>query len=76
VAGVMRRRLLQEFAAAGYATQEKTIAPDQLREADELFFTNALYGIRWAKALDDKRYGNQQTVRLYDQFIRGMDRRW
>ena len=75
VAGVMRRRLLQEFAAAGYEAREKAILPEQLLEADELFFTNALYGMRWVGALDDKRYDNRQIVRLYDRFIRRMDGR-
>ncbi|HRE52637.1 MAG TPA: aminotransferase class IV [Flavitalea sp.] len=75
VAGVMRRKLLQEFAMAGYEAREKAIFPEQLREADELFFTNALYGMRWVGALDDKRYDNLQIVRLYDRFIRGMDGR-
>jgi branched-chain amino acid aminotransferase len=46
VTGVLRDLLLRLLPAAGYPVLEKSVYPEELMEADEVFFTNAVKGIR------------------------------
>jgi branched-chain amino acid aminotransferase len=70
VAGVMRRYLLNQLQQAGYTTLETTCTEKELLQADEVFLTNALYGIRWVQQFREKIYGRQLTTELYDQFVK------
>lgn len=70
VAGTMRRYLLENLIGAGYRVQEKSILPTDLLTADEVFVTNAIYGIKWVKQFEEKEYGNRQTSQLFQQFIK------
>ena len=40
-----------------------------LRNADEIFVTNAIHGIQWVVGIDDLRYFNIKTKKLYQLFI-------
>jgi branched-chain amino acid aminotransferase len=66
VAGVIRRYLLQQD---GYHFKETACTEDQLMQADEVFLTNALYGIRWVEKFRDKIYKCQLSAELYKQFV-------
>lgn len=70
VAGVMRKYLLTELPKAGYTVQEKLCATEEMWAAEEVFLTNALYGIRWVHQFGTKLYSNQLITRLYDQFVK------
>lgn len=70
VAGIMRKHLLEKCSAAGYTAIEKPIAPADLEEADEVFLTNAMNGIRWVKQYRNKIYSNRQTVEIYNRFVK------
>ena len=64
VAGVIRSQLVRLARVAGLSvTESAIIKPDDLLHADELFFTNAITGIRWAVAFRRIRYFNK-TARL------------
>jgi 4-amino-4-deoxychorismate lyase len=52
VAGVMRRVVLREASRANIAVSEDVLDADDLRNADELFLTNARMGIWPIRALD------------------------
>jgi len=69
VAGVTRRWLLEELRQSGYSITEEPCTIPQLEEADELFLTNAAYGIRWIGRLGDTTYGNKMTTELYGRFL-------
>jgi branched-chain amino acid aminotransferase len=69
VAGVMRKYLLTELPKAGYSVYEKICTPEDLETANEVFLTNALYGIRWVGKFRNKSYSNKLAGVLYDQFI-------
>lgn len=56
VDGVMRRYLLSELPGWGYVVLEEPVGPDALLEADELFVTNAITGIRWIQRFGERRY--------------------
>jgi branched-chain amino acid aminotransferase len=63
VAGVMRRYLLEQ--SGGNPICEKPLSIPELMDADELFLSNAIYGIRWIKRFDGREYINTQTMDLY-----------
>ncbi|AEW01312.1 hypothetical protein A4D02_31665 [Niastella koreensis] len=69
VAGVMRQYLLQEMPKAGYTVIEKICTPDELETANEVFLTNALFGIRWVTKFRNKVYSNKLVAELYKRFI-------
>ena len=70
VAGVMRKYLLSELPKTGFTIQEKLCAPEELWAAEEVFLTNALYGIRWVHQFGKKLYSNQLITQLYNQFVK------
>jgi 4-amino-4-deoxychorismate lyase len=55
VKGVMRRAVLEAAASVGLAPSEQDCAPSTLQEAEEIFTTNALFGIWPVARLDDRR---------------------
>jgi branched-chain amino acid aminotransferase len=59
IAGVMRRLALEQLPMAGFAVQEKPISTENIFQADEIFFTNAIYTLRWVQLCDQKRYSNK-----------------
>jgi 4-amino-4-deoxychorismate lyase len=54
VAGVMRRVVLREATRAGIAVHEDVLNAEDLRNADELFLTNARIGIWPVRELDGR----------------------
>jgi len=70
VNGVMRRHLLEKMKDAGYSIQENPVSVSTLEEADEVFLTNAISGIRWVKQFRAKGYLNNLTVEIYNRFIK------
>ena len=64
VNGVMRRYLVEQFQISGYEVQEGVIITSHLENADELFLTNAINGIRWVRQFRDKTYTNSKTVEI------------
>lgn len=70
VNGVMRRYLIERFSNAGYGIREEPVTQNGVEEADEIFLTNAMYGIRWAKQFAGKVYNYSQTEKIYNQFVK------
>lgn len=66
VAGVMRRFIIQQLTVAGYTIEETEIRIKTLMEADEVFLTNSIYNIRWVAGIDDKKYTNVITRKIYE----------
>lgn len=65
VAGVMRRHLLQRLPASGLVVREQPVSVAELENADELFLTNAITGIRWVRQFNDKLFSCSLTTSLY-----------
>lgn len=70
VAGVMRRFLIQKIKETGRTIKEEPLDIATLEQADEVFLTNALYGIRSVTQFRDKKYTNDISFELYSRFIK------
>jgi len=68
VAGIMREKVIETAIELKLTIYDDcVIKPRQLQEADELFLTNAISGIRWIVALEDRRYFNKTSKLLIDK---------
>lgn len=64
IAGVMRNVVMKTAKANGISIVEAQINPEVLKEAEEVFITNATSGIRWVMGYGKKRYFNEVTKSL------------
>ena len=69
VAGVMRKKIIQELSESHWQIFEKEITCEDLLNADEVFFTNSMYNIRWVQRINDKEYENTITQKIYSSII-------
>ena len=67
--GVMRKYLLEKLQSANYPVQEGIVTRNDLETADEIFLSNAMYGIRWVKQMGNKTFTNLQIVKIYNDFV-------
>lgn len=69
VNGVMRRYLLENLGKnnSGISIKEKELAPLELEEADEVFLTNAIQGIRWVGQYRNRKYTNKKIREIINQ---------
>jgi branched-chain amino acid aminotransferase len=67
--GVMRRFLLEELKMEQYQFVEKPLMVKDLEEADEVFLSNAIKGIRWVKQFRNAEYKNKIAREIYQQYI-------
>ena len=66
VAGIMRNRLLN----LNPDVSESMLMEETLLNADEIFLTNVITGIRWVKQCRDKIYSNKITAQVFAQLNR------
>lgn len=64
VAGVVRNVLLQLVHEKGGQVSESTVTVQDLLEADEVFLTDVIHGIRWVGAFRNKRYFHTHSKQL------------
>lgn len=69
VDGVMRKYLIQQLKQAGTVVEEGACSVTDILHAEELFLTNAIYGIRWVKLFGNKSYGFNNAAKLFQQYI-------
>jgi branched-chain amino acid aminotransferase len=62
--GVMRKLLIKDFLPPGQL-QESHLTIKDLEEADEIFLTNALFGLRWVGQFRNRVYGSTYSENLY-----------
>ena len=66
VAGVMRKKILELAKPnSDYFIQEAVLTQEILLQADEVFLTNAITGIRWVKECRGKIYKNTISSKLF-----------
>jgi branched-chain amino acid aminotransferase len=66
VRGVMRTLLIRDFLPTDRLS-ETSVTIGDIHEADEVFLTNALFGIRWVAQFRDKRFGSDFSKELYSK---------
>jgi branched-chain amino acid aminotransferase len=66
VAGVLRELLLNRLVK--HPVVERTITVQDLYQADEIFLTNAVKGIRWVGQLDDRFLTATVTRDVFEEF--------
>lgn len=69
VAGVMRRHLLQCLVQGRIVAEESPITTDDIASAEEVFLSNAAYGIRWVKQCGKNMYQNTLAAEIYDKYV-------
>lgn len=70
VCGVMRKHLLN--TELPFKIEERSLTVEDLENADEIFLTNAIYGLRWVGRFRDSSYGNATAAILHDLLHEGM----
>jgi branched-subunit amino acid aminotransferase/4-amino-4-deoxychorismate lyase len=65
VAGVMRSVVIEMALGLGMKVYECSLRPDDLISADEIFLTNAISGLKWVGAFEQKRYYNKISGILF-----------
>ena len=66
VAGIMRRQILK----LNMDINESMLTEDILLNADEIFLTNVITGIRWVKQFRDNTYSNNITAKVFAELDR------
>lgn len=70
VAGVMRRHLNEILKISGKKVEETAVTIDDVLDADEVFLTNAIKGIRWVRQFREKTYTNVATIIIFHRLIK------
>ena len=69
VNGVMKNYLLQCMRKENMPVEECSIAVEDVLQAQEVFLTNSVYGIKWVKQCGNSNYTLQAAALLHKQFI-------
>ncbi len=69
VNGVMRRFLIDEIKKMGYRVHQEELSETDLLEAEEVFLTNAVYGLRWVSTFKKQTYAHNLSAAIYEQVI-------
>jgi branched-chain amino acid aminotransferase len=67
VAGVIRRFLIEKFQTH-FKIIQKSISVEELQNADEVFLTNSIKGIRWVKQFGNSQYNNNTVKKMHKLF--------
>lgn len=62
VDGVMRRFVIQQFEKFSIPYLITVITKNDLLEAQEIFLTNSIRGIKWVKRIDNIQFKNKETI--------------
>jgi aminodeoxychorismate lyase len=68
VAGIMRKSLIRYLNLHDFKYEEAAVTIDNILDADEVFFTNSIYNLRWVQRIGDIIYGNIFTQKIYAAF--------
>ena len=69
VAGVLRRFIIEKFQP-DLKIIEKPISIGELENADEVFLTNSIKGIRWVKEFRNSQYSNVSVKKIHELFLK------
>jgi branched-chain amino acid aminotransferase len=69
LAGTMRATILDMAGQLGIRCNERSIGPNELAMADEIFLTNAIQGIRWVRQVKniEAAFGQNMAAKLVEE---------
>jgi branched-subunit amino acid aminotransferase/4-amino-4-deoxychorismate lyase len=69
VNGIMKNYLLQCLCKENMPVEETSLTIEDVLQAQEVFLTNSIYGIKWVKQCDSSNYVLQTAALLHKKFI-------
>lgn len=69
ISGVMRRYLIEALKHLQLPVHQTRLEEQDLFDADEVFITNVIIGIRWVSCFREKRYAHQLTRFIYERLL-------
>ncbi|MCY7421305.1 MAG: aminotransferase class IV [Chitinophagaceae bacterium] len=69
VSGVTRKYLIEHLPSIGMPCVETSLTVGDIQQASEVFFTNAIYGIKWVKSFGDQQYTHTIAAQIHKQLI-------
>ena len=69
VSGVIRKYLIEHLPSIGLQCIETSLTIAEIQQASEVFFTNAIYGIKWVKSFGDHQYTHSTAASIHKQLI-------
>lgn len=66
VAGIMRKQIIKEAIQNNWPLKETEITREDILAAEEVFFSNSIYTIRWVQRIGDSTYKNSFTQKIFD----------
>lgn len=67
--GVMRRYIIQSLRKENIPLEEGKIEAGEIEEANEIFLTNAVQGLKWIKQCNNYNYSFDLTEYLHNKFL-------
>ncbi|HTH31812.1 MAG TPA: hypothetical protein VL946_10750, partial [Lacibacter sp.] len=61
--------LLEHLRREEIQVIEAAFSADEIKEAEEIVLTNAMYGLRWVKQWGNSTYSSQQSSAIFHRFI-------
>jgi branched-chain amino acid aminotransferase len=73
IAGIMRRYLAENLAQQGFEFREETISVEDLLNAEEVFLSNTIRGIRRVQSCKNSTYGTKLGTAIYTRLLKNME---
>jgi branched-chain amino acid aminotransferase len=70
VDGVFRKFLLHTASKNGYSVTEGKVTEEDLKSADELWFTSSIRGLIWAESCEEKNFENTEARHLHSLLLK------
>jgi branched-chain amino acid aminotransferase len=68
IAGVMRRHVIDVLKKNGFIVQQLAVTESMLENADSVFITNAIMGIKWVRNFRGGEYASAEVKKIFGLF--------
>jgi branched-chain amino acid aminotransferase len=65
----MRRHLLEQAAAKGFQVKEEPVSIERILAADEVFLTNAIYGLKWVRRVAEREFPCELAAAVHHSHV-------
>ncbi|MGZ3848100.1 MAG: aminotransferase class IV [Flavisolibacter sp.] len=67
--GVMRRFLIENCKKLGFQVEQGEVGEEDLLTANEIFLSNAIFGMRWVGSFRDRSYSSEISASIYRDLV-------